>query len=464
MKWMKAVFCSTLLTLTGPAFSNETQPESPQDYAYGLALDTTTPSQWYRVALPLAVYQQSTSPELHDVRVFNQMGDAVPFSLAVAARQQVAPETTPLRFFALDVSPVPAQRATDEDGDKILLRSKTGVEIVLEGEKAKSVGQHYLLTLPEGTDNAISVSQLQLKWNTPQGPWQGKASVWYSEDMKRWYAFREEMPLMDVSSGGDRLKLDRIDIGLTLSKDSIRYLLVVIDAKGASLPLTGVNAISAPAAQASEQIDLSGEGERLSATEAQWRWSRPQPLSSLTIQLDSDGVLPVEILWRGAEKDEWRPLKKTVLYQLEGKSSEPVSLSGEQVEAVKLSALNARLPETLPRVIGHRDRYDLVFNAQGKAPYLLAWGNGAATPASIALDMLIPADLRKIYDVTSLPDAGIQEAVKLGGDARLTATSVAEKESLTKTLLVWGVLSVGVLLLAGMAFRIWREVKKESGE
>lgn len=464
MKWMKAVLCSTLLTLAGPVFSNETQPESPQDYAYGLALDTATPSQWYRITLPLAVYQQGTSPELHDVRVFNQMGEAVPFSIAVAARQQAAPETTPLRLFALDASPVPAQRATDEDGDKILLRSKTGVEIVLEGEKAKSVGQHYLLTLPEGTDNAVSLSQLQLAWDTPQGPWQGKASVWYSRDMKRWYSLREEMPLMDVSSGSDRLKLDRLDLDLTLSTDSIRYLLVVINAQGASLPLTGVNAISAPAMQASEQIALTGEGERLSATEAQWRWSRPQPLSSLTIQLDSDGVLPVEILWRGAEKDEWRPLKKEVLYQLDGKSSAPVTLSGELVEAVKLSALNARLPETLPRVTGHRDRYELVFNAQGKAPYLLAWGNGAAAPASVALDMLIPADLRKIYDVTNLPDAEVLEPVKLGGEARLTATSVAEQENLTKTLLVWGVLFVGVILLAGMAFRIWREVKKESGE
>ena len=39
---------------------------------------------------------------------------------------------------------------------------------------------------------------------------------------------------------------------------------------------------------------------------------------------------------------------------------------------MKITTLNARLPEYLPGVTGHRDRYDLVFNAQGKAPYVLA--------------------------------------------------------------------------------------------
>lgn len=459
MKWMNAVLWSTLLTLSGPAFSDDRPAESPQDYAFGVALDTSVPSQWYRVALPQAVYQQSTSPELDDVRVFNQMGEPVPFSLVKAARPQAAPQSTALRLFPLDSSPV--SRTNDDDGDKIRLRSRSGVEIVLEGEKARSVGQHYLLTLPENASGAIPLSQLQLVWNTPQDPWQGKASVYYSRDMKRWYSLREEMPVMDVASGSDRLKLDRIDVDLTLSPESIRYLLVVLDAQRPAPTLTGVNAIAAPARGESEQVSLEGQGQRISASEAQWQWSRPQPLSALRVILDDEGVLPVEILWRGAEKAEWRPLKKEVLYRLEGKSSEPIALSGEPLAAVKITALNARIPENLPRVMGNRDRYELIFNAQGKAPYLLAWGNGAAEPASVGAEMLIPADLRKTHDVASLPEASVQATVTLGGEARLTATSAALQQSRWKTFAVWGVLIVGVILLAGMAWRIWREVKKD---
>lgn len=461
MKWMKAVVCSVLLAINGPAFSEDTPAESPQDYAYGLALETPTPSQWYRVILPLAVYEQSTSPDLRDVRVFNQMGDAVPFSLVIPTRQTATAGSTPLRLFPLNSSPVTARRSADDDNAEIRLRSRSGVEIVLEGEKARAKGQHYLISLPDNITDALSLSQLQFSWDTPAGPWQAKATVYYSRDLKRWHSLREDMPLMDVASGSDRLKLDRIDVDLTLSPDSIRYLLVVLDAPNPTLALKGVSAVPRAAHPESEQIALQGQGQRVSATEAQWQWTHPLPLTSLSILLEGDGVLPVEIMWRSAQKAEWRPLKKEVLYQLDGKSSAAIPLSGELIEAVKITTLNARLPESLPRVVGNRASYELVFNAQGKAPWLLVWGNGAAEAASIAPAMLIPEALRKTHDVANLPEAYVRDAVKLGGEARLTATSASERASMTKTLMVWGVLIVGVLLLALMAWRIWRETQKD---
>jgi len=461
MKWMKAVACSALLVLSGPALCDEGQTESPRDYAFGRSLDTSAPSQWYRVALPLAVYKQSTSPDLHDVRVFNQSGEPVPFSLVTVTRPQASAQSTPLRLFTLDASPLAPARG-DEDSDKILLRSRNGVEIVLEGQKAAAAGQHYLLTLPEQATGEMALSQLQLLWNSPQTPWQGTASVYYSEDLKQWYTLREDMPLLDVVSGQDRLKLDRIDTDMVLSPDANRYLMVVLNTQSQKITLTGVNAISAPAQAAPEEISLEGEGEQLSTSEVQWHWTRPQPLSAVSISLNGDGILPVEIAWRSSKKDAWHPLKKEVLYRLEGKMSPPVSLNGGLVQAVKITTLNARLPEYLPGVMGHRDRYELVFNAQGKPPYMLAWGNGAAKPAKVEPDMLIPADLRKTYDMANLPQADIQDNVTLGGEGRLTATSAAERESRMTALLVWGVLIAGVILLAGMAWRIWRETQRKA--
>jgi len=459
MKWMKAVACTALLALSGPALCDEAPADSPRDYAFGRSLDTSAPSQWYRVMLPLAVYAQSTSPDLHDVRVFNQSGEPVPFSLIAATRPQASVQSTALRLFPLDASPLAPAR-DGGDSDKILLRSRNGVEIVLEGQKAAAAGQHYLLTLPEQASGELTISQLQLLWNTPQSSWQGTASVYYSEDLKRWYTLGEEMPLLDVASGQDRLKLDRIDTETVLSPDANRYLMVVLNAQSQGITLTGVNAISAAAQADPEEINLEGEGEPLSASEAQWRWARPQPLHAVSISLNGEGVLPVEIAWRASEKDAWHPLKKEVLYRLDGKTSPPVSLSGGLVQAVKITTLNARLPEYLPSVTGYRDRYDLVFNAQGKAPYVLAWGNGAAKPAKVEPDMLIPADLRKTYDMANLPQADVVDDVALGGEARLTATSAADRASWMNALLVWGVLIAGVILLAGMAWRIWRETQR----
>ena len=76
--------------------------------------------------------------------------------------------------------------------------------------------------------------------------------------------------------------------------------------------------------------------------------------------------------------------------------------------------------------------------------------------------MLIPAALRKTYDMANLPQADLKDNVALGGEARLSATSVAERASRMNTLLVWGVLIAGVILLAGMAWRIWRETQRKA--
>ena len=100
-------------------------------------------------------------------------------------------------------------------------------------------------------------------------------------------------------SGQERLKLDRIDTDLVLSPEANRYLLLVLNTGRSALTLTGVNAINAPAQPESEHISTAGEGERLSESEAVWRWKHPQPLSAIAFMLNGDGVLRQRLARRG---------------------------------------------------------------------------------------------------------------------------------------------------------------------
>lgn len=461
MKWMKTVLCGLLLGVTGGAISGDEVRDAPLDYARGVMLETNSTSPWYRVELSQMVYQGTAWPDLRDVRVFNHQGDTVPFALQAQKVQPVTPEAMTLRLFPLEMSLVPPREEGRRSGESLVLRSTTGIEIRLESDDVRGLGQSYLLTLPEDKTDVFALAQLRLNWDSPADNWQGKASVYSSRDLKYWRPLQEDAPLMDLARDNDRLKMDTISTNLTLSAEGNRYLLVIFDAQSKAIVLKDVKALAERREPESSRIELDAQVNKISDEEAIWRWSQPQPLTSLRVMLDSDGVLPVELSWRSGEKAAWQPLTKTMLYQLDGKRSEDIHLSGQLVEAVRMKTINARLPEPLPAVSGARDQYQVVFNTQGKGPYMLAWGNRVAQKADVALDMLIPASLRKTQAVNELPLAVAQESVTLGGEARLTATSATERQSNWKTLLVWGALIFGVAVLALMAWRIWREVKKD---
>lgn len=456
-KW-HGILLAALMTTATAATSNEALPESPQDYAYGATLDLPQPASWYRVDLPLTVYAQSVWPDLHDVRVFNHDGERVPFTLETQRAPAREAQDIPLRLFPLAAS---TDERTDDGQTVVRLRSSSGVDIRIESEREKPVGQSYLLALPETLPADFALATLKLGWSESAANWRSRVTLLASRDMRIWDTVQEEVPVMALASGNDRLKIDQISLEQPLSARSVRYLLMVFDTPNLPVTITQVTAQADSEPTPLEQVQMTAGEKRLSATQAEYYWAHPQPLRALSVQLAAEGVLPVEIAWRSAADAEWQPLSKTVLWGQNGRAAAPLTLAGEPVQAIRLTTLDARLPAQLPQVSGSRDRYSLLFNAQGKGPFTLAWGNRAAQPAAVTLDELIPDALRKQLDLTAIPEVTVQARVELGGDARLTATSPAERQGLWKSLLVWGALLLGVAALVWMALRIWRDVKTQ---
>jgi hypothetical protein len=462
MKWMRYVAIGALLSVASTGFARDDTPETPQDYGWGRALATTEDSPWYRVNLPAEVYQQSAWPDLRDLRVFNHQGERVPFSLEAQKQAPTTANTTDLRIFPLSASPVEPMNSDDVQGERVWLRSPNGYEIKLEGERIEGIGQSYLLALPEKASDTMSVSQLQLGWDKPMVNWQGKASLYYSTDMREWGLLQKDAPLMDIASGSDRLTLNKINASLTMSTEGPRYLLLVFDTPKLPVTLTRATVVENVQENVAENVSLVGWANRISADEAQYQWSQPQPLSALSIKLEDEGVLPVELAWRATAEDKWQPLTKDVLFHLNDQVSDDIAIPGHLIQGIRLTTVNAHLPDMLPQVSGLRESQRLIFNAQGSGPFILAWGNKAATQAAIPLDSLIPAGLRAQHAPENLPDAVAHERIKLGGESRLSAVSPADRQSQWQTLLVWGVLVLGVLALAWMALRIWRDIQKDN--
>ncbi|HGM5490812.1 TPA: DUF3999 family protein [Serratia fonticola] len=428
----------------------------PQDFAYGMSLTTEVNEPFFRIELPEAVYTESVWPDMRDVRVFNNQGQAVPFALTANVTTQENRQTFPLRLF-----PMKGKRGTNQEQQVISLKSAGGVEVTLPVDSDKPMGNSYLLEIPQHEGDYPRLTQLKLVWDRLPENWQTRVSLFHSSDLKDWSTSAEDVPLMDLASGSDRVLLDTIDVD-DYSKPS--YLLLVFnDAKSApDLKLQSAQGIVSSRYTQQQRIGLTFKQKAISASEAEYSWPNPQPLNNISIRpTQGNTVLPLEIDYRSAANDTWHPLTKQVVFSVNGRNAEPIPLNGLLVQGIRLKGINQQWGDSLPEISAQRDSQTLIFNAQGSSPFLLAWGSKAAQPQAIPLDSLIPAELRKAVDADALPEAGLQSQVTLGGAERLSAVDAAEEASMWKKGLLWLLLVLGAGGLVLLALKLWKEVQQK---
>lgn len=443
------------LCLAGVA-NADSVAEKPQDFAYGMQLVTEGNAPFFRIELPEAVYTESVWPDMRDVRVFNNQGQAVPFALTANVTTQENSQTFPLRLF-----PMNGKKVTNQEQQVISLKSAGGVEVTLPVDSDKPMGKTYLLEIPQHEGNYPRLTQLKLVWDRLPDNWQTRVSLFHSSDLKDWSTSAEDVPLMDLASGSDRVLLDTIDVD-DYSKP--RYLLLVFnDAKTASdLKLQSAQGMVSSRYTQQQRIGLTFKQKAISPSEAEYSWPNPQPLNNISIRPTQENtVLPLEIDYRSAANDTWHPLTKQVVFSVNGRNAEPIPLNGLLVQGIRLKGINQQWGDSLPEVSAQRDSQTLIFNAQGSSPFLLTWGNKAAQPQAIPLDSLIPAELRKTVDADASPEAGLQSQVTLGGTERLSAVDAAEEASMWKKGLLWLLLVLGAGGLVLLALKLWKEVQQK---
>lgn len=434
---------------------------TPQDFYQGATLTTHQVSPFYRLTLPESVYLNTAWPDLRDIRVFNNAGKAVTFALHQVDTPKVELTNIPLRIFPMDMNVVKAGK--NESRDKVTLKSTNGVEINLYQDEQSSLGASYLLDMGEQAELNSGFNQMKLSWTQPKSNWQAKASLYSSDDLKVWNKQADDAPLMDLTSGSERLLLNHIDINEYNNNRHARYWLLVVD---------GNNSVAAPVIanaegvvinrySRTEMLELPFTAKPISDSEVEYQLARPQPLSSLSIVLNElNTVVPVSIEYRSyVTDDKWLPLAKTVIYQMDNRRApEPLALNQSLIQSIRLKAINGSWGNLPPKVIGERNQVDVIFNAQGSPPYTLVWGANLATSATIDAELLVPISELPQNGVTGLPSAYIDEPIVLGGEERLSATSQAERASQWQTWLLWGLLILGVLGLGFIVLKLAREV------
>ncbi|GHC00076.1 DUF3999 domain-containing protein [Thermomonas carbonis] len=410
----------------------------------------------YRVVLDREVYRRLQSPQLHDLVVVNAQGTPV----ATAVFPADAPLAQSATAVSLPWFPLPVDAGASRQD--IAAISEIATDGSLRRVELRSPGS--TTTAPGDGGCVIDASQLRgplaalrFTWSD-EAPFDRGYRVSASDDLRQWRDIVADARLVQLRNNEQRI----IESRIVLPAVQARYLrLLPTTPQGSGLSVTGVFAepvgrIAAPALQWEE---LQGK-----------RVETPQ---GPTFEYALDGRFPVEAAdvvsagnstrgWTLESRDDdasaWRSAASPwVAYRIDsgGKasSSPPQPVHGNSRH--RHWRLLAREPSegAAPVLrLGYRPEV-VVFLAEGAPPFALFAGSARASRQDAPLPQLVEALRAERGRDWQPATAMLGTRQRLAGDVALQPLAPPTD---WKRWLLWGVLIIGALLVAGFAFSLLR--------
>jgi hypothetical protein len=459
LKKSSAFFSSFLLPLllgTASALSGQ-QVKLPklEDFS-GSQVLTGTPGGLLGFEIPESVYQGLERPDMGDIRVFDEAGNAVPFVIRRAQGSAVTPPPEDVPFFRWD-----------EDDDAVLPGS-TDIAINAEGavlnikssSPRPSAAPAYLLDL-SGLSAAPSMLNITLReegesYNT-------SVRIYSSADLSRWQEFEKRQTLAWFGDGTSRELLE-------LPRGNNRYLLIkfdkplidrqVADGAGFSRDLLPRNISAVFEAHEippmTREKTIAGEWRGDDRRIVDYSLGGFYPLTAIDFPLSQADSIEVRVKNRVFEQAEWSFAARINLFRISAGTGEPRTSEALNINSSapfwELEAAGDVAFSSLPGCTIRWAVYELVFLGRGAGPWTLAWGNGDYGPRS-EVDLKLPE--------TGGPEIG---TARLLGEPAYQPRLQDETRRLGRDwgqFVLWAVLILAAVFLSGLALYIARAMKKE---
>lgn len=440
------LFLSALSAAAGAA------APAPQDFAYGMDVETTGEAAVYRVAIPAEVYRQSVQPPLRDLQVFNSSGEPVPFAIesprtAVAAHP--AAQTLPL-FALRDDSPTALNAlrvAIASPGSAISVQA-AGV-----GAESPEVVLSYVL---DGRAIDTPIAAIQLHWPDDAADYAGRMRVEAAQTLGLWRTVVAAAPLASLHASGAALIEDRVELPATRAPywrlswvgrpPSFRLLSAAVEAAGV------VDDSERNTLLANGTVSQDSRGEFVFDLQAS------PAIDRLDLLLpEPNTVIDAELLARTDPKEPWRRVGTGGFYRLQSGDTElhnaPMVLEATSARywLVRVPQAAGALGSGIPRLEVRWRPSEVVFLARGTGPFMLAYGSGSSLGVTTPLSA-IPAAVAPMRATVRAPRT-------LGGASRLQAAPAA---FVWKTAILWATLGIAFAALGWMALRLIRELGKSA--
>lgn len=411
----------------------------------------------YRVVLDETVYRRVRTHGLRDLAVLDREGAPMPASLLAAEAPRESVPRRPLPWFALPAAPADGtgrewELVSRADADGRLRRVD-----VRSGTGARMPPRTSLLLDASGVRAPIAA--LELEWR-PRNAIDTGYRIEASDDLEQWRPVAARGRLVDLRQDGRRLLQRRIELVDTVGA---RYLRLTPERGDAVLDVTAVTAEIAPVVPAAPPrwIELAprvgSDGGMMFEYELDGRF----PVRQVDVALPGNHAVEWQLESRDTADAPWRTcVAPWIAYRIEsgetGSRSPPRELN--RTVRDRYWRLRAGAPVVaMPTLrLGYQPE-SVVFVAQGTAPYSLVAGSARAQRAEAP----VPALIEALRDERG---AAWQPAVATLGSAGMLAGEAALRPARDwKSWLLWSVLGLGAIVVAGFAASLLRPPRPVQG-
>ncbi len=429
------------------------------DFAFGYRLNTAPGLPVYQVVLPEEMYRISRRDDLGDLRVFNAQGEVVPYAL-----MRPVPVNETSKLVSLPVFPVHGGNPDSNGSLSVkVIRDQNGTIVSINDESPEPNRQPVTAYLIDASQVTAPLTKLHVRWDKTES-FVAKISLSRSDDLNRWSTVVDSTALADLVHGGERLTRNVVEFGPVKS----RYFRLAWPSGAQSASIVAIEAELAPVRQEPAAAWLRLEGQRVVGDEGRELLTYDAggrfPVDRLNLELPEHNNLLRAAVWsRANDKTPWRQRYTGLFYRVQ--SGEPsVEFRNETVSVARNmdrywrvdiesnDGHGSRLPKLELGWVGER----VTFLARGSGPYMLAMGGHDVAGAEQPVEQLLRVLDQKNNGIHPMAVA-VGERIVLGGEDRLEPGPYPVP---WRKLVLWSVLVGGVLLLAGMAVGLMRQMSK----
>ena len=431
------------------------------DYAYRYPLQTAGSSPAWRVELTPAVYAASRPDiRLRDIVVVNAQGQPVPFAPLPAT----APSSHPFSLQA-GLLPLPANSSDNHAGVRVQ-RNSNG-DIVIEQPATSSTPTRPGQWLVDA-HRAVSLDRIVIDPAALPVDARFHLSVQASNDLQSWSTRSQDAEIVSVTRGADTVEQHTIALSSSAPARYYRLSLRQDDvAPWSSAQTPQVELLGSYTDPQAERV-ASRQWLTLSAAPAM-----PADSGGINYDYDLPAALPVDavrtilagdntvarfnLLDHDGDDDRLLATITAVRIGEAGNDDPTTTFAPRRVQHLRLHTDTPLSQPPSLQVAWQPDVF--VFLAEGSGPYSLLVGSHAARrsdyPLATALERIRPADARTHWQP---PLATLGAQADAAGPAALLAPKAPFDWSRP---LLWLVLIGGALVVAGMAWSLLRQSRRE---